>query len=245
MNIKQSTRSYEKWVREHISVVDADLKRKHEGMALDMLFFLRATFYRWAQTFPETCPELISAPSVLSVGDLHFENYGTWRDSEGRLNWGVNDFDECSYLPYTNDIVRLLTSTKVAIRTGRLDMKVKEACRLVLKGYVQGLQEGGHPFVLAEGHDELRRIAVARLKHPGEFWAKLDENKPPRATVPPACIRVLQNALPEPQMDYRLLQRQSGAGSLGRQRIVAIAEWHGGRVAREAKATLPSAWLWA
>jgi len=31
---------------------------------------------------------------VLAVGDLHVENFGTWRDAEGRLIWGVNDFDE-------------------------------------------------------------------------------------------------------------------------------------------------------
>jgi hypothetical protein len=32
---------------------------------------------------------------------------------------------------------------------------------------------------------------------------------------------------------------------LGRQRFVAIADWHGGRIAREAKAMLPSACHWA
>jgi len=36
---------------------------------------------------------------VLAVGDLHVENFGTWRDAEGRLIWGVNDFDEAWRLP--------------------------------------------------------------------------------------------------------------------------------------------------
>ena len=39
--------------------------------------------------------------------------------------------------------------------------------------------------------------------------------------------------------------RRSGLGSLGRPRYVALAEWHGGNIAREAKALLPSACLWA
>ena len=56
--------------------------------------FLRATFYRWAQTWPEVSPETFAAPVALAVGDLHVENFGTWRDVEGRLIWGVNDFDE-------------------------------------------------------------------------------------------------------------------------------------------------------
>ena len=35
---------------------------------------------------------------------------GTWRDTEGRLIWGVNDFDEVARMPYAVDLVRLVTS---------------------------------------------------------------------------------------------------------------------------------------
>jgi hypothetical protein len=45
-------------------------------------------------------------------------------------------------------------------------------------------------------------------------------------------------------MTYRLARRRAGMGSLGRVRLVAIAEWKGGRVAREAKALLGSALHW-
>ncbi len=31
---------------------------------------------------------------VLAVGDLHVNSFGTWRDAEGRLCWGLDDFDE-------------------------------------------------------------------------------------------------------------------------------------------------------
>jgi uncharacterized protein (DUF2252 family) len=51
--------------------------------------FLRATFYRWMQIWPEVCPDLAKAPHVLGIGDLHVENFGTRRDAEGRLVWGV------------------------------------------------------------------------------------------------------------------------------------------------------------
>jgi uncharacterized protein (DUF2252 family) len=56
--------------------------------------FLRATFYRWSQIFPEFCSDLRLAPTVLAVADLHVENFGTWRDGDDRLVWGINDFDE-------------------------------------------------------------------------------------------------------------------------------------------------------
>ena len=47
--------------------------------------FLRATFYRWIQLWPEVCLDLVSAATVLAIGDLHVETFGTWRDVEGRL----------------------------------------------------------------------------------------------------------------------------------------------------------------
>src|SRR5262249_51232955 len=44
---------------------------------------------------------------------------------------------------------------------------------------------------------------------------------------------------------FRVAHRQAGLGSLGRQRFTAIADWCGGKIAREAKALLPSACVWA
>ena len=51
--------------------------------------------------------------------------------------------------------------------------------------------------------------------------------------------------MPEPGLDYRTVRRVAGVGSLGHVRVVAIAECHGGRIAREAKALAPSAIHWA
>jgi len=44
---------------------------------------------------------------------------------------------------------------------------------------------------------------------------------------------------------YRLVHRVAGLGSLGHARFVAIADWHGGKIAREAKALVASASYWA
>jgi transposase len=72
---------------------------KHKQMRKSPFLFFRGTFYRWAQLWPEVCANLRDAPKVLAVGDLHVGSFGTWRDTEGRLSWGVDDFDE-SY-PYS------------------------------------------------------------------------------------------------------------------------------------------------
>src|SRR5467141_2680857 len=120
MNIRKATTSYEAWMSGHIPTVTADLRYKHVQMAESPFAFMRATFYRWAQTWKELCPDASRAPDVLAVGDLHVENFGTWRDAEGRLIWGINDFDEAFELPYTLDLVRLATSAHVAVAAGRL-----------------------------------------------------------------------------------------------------------------------------
>ena len=91
MRFEKSTRAYERWLRRHIELVDEDLELKYARMAEGLFLFFRATFYRWAAIWSEVCPELGVAPAVLAVGDLHVENFGTWRDADGRLVWGVND----------------------------------------------------------------------------------------------------------------------------------------------------------
>ena len=142
-------------------------------MAEDGFSFLCATFYRWAQLFPALCSKLARAPKVLGVGDLHVENYGTWRDAEGRLVWGINDFDEACPLAYTNDLVRLATSAWLAIEADALALGRGTSCRMILEGYVAGLEGGGRPVVLSEHNRWLRDAVTSRLRDPTKFWQKL------------------------------------------------------------------------
>src|SRR5512135_491147 len=139
MDIVEATHSYEKWLGDRIALIGADLAQKHLHMAEGVFPFLRATFYRWMQLWPEQCPSCAAAPRVLAVGDLHVENFGTWRDAEGRLVWGINDFDEAYELPYTLDLVRLATSAHLAIDGAHLKLPHKEACAFILSGYSDAL----------------------------------------------------------------------------------------------------------
>jgi uncharacterized protein (DUF2252 family) len=47
---------------------------------------------------------------VWIQGDLHADNFGTYLDSDGRLIFDVNDFDEAYVGPYTWDVRRLAAS---------------------------------------------------------------------------------------------------------------------------------------
>ncbi len=245
MNINKATRQYEKWLTAYTPLIQADLDTKHTQMKADAFSFLRATFYQWAQTWPAVCPDLSKAPVVLSVGDLHVENFGTWRDTEGRLIWGVNDFDEAAYLPYTNDLVRLATSAHLAIDAAHLKLERVCACDAIISGYVDGLKVSGKPFVLAEEHAWLRDIARSSLSDPITYWQKMDGLRDAKADIPESALVAIEHVLPSATPGYQVKHRVAGLGSLGHPRYVALSHWGGGRIAREAKALVPSGCVWA
>ena len=245
MKFRKATAKYESWLSRHLNLIDADLKAKHDAMREARFPFLRATYYRWAQTFPAICSKLNQAPKVLGVGDLHVENFGTWRDVEGRLVWGINDFDEAYQIPYTHDLVRLAASANMAIDDNHLRLDPRQAAEAILEGYIDSLKAGGREFVLAEGHPSLYHIAVERLREPEAFWRKLDALPPLAKGVPASAVRVMKNMFPAAKIPYQIKHRRAGLGSLGRERYVAVGDYRGGKIAREAKALAPSACVWA
>jgi Uncharacterized protein conserved in bacteria (DUF2252) len=241
MTIERATERYESWLGRRLRLVPADLELKHQQMRAAPFPFFRATFYRWAQTWAKISGPAARAPQVLAVGDLHVENFGTWRDIEGRLIWGINDFDEACRLPYTIDLVRLAASALLA----EMNCEPRGGVDAILKGYADGVAAGGRPFALAEHHPILREMAVHRLHEPEKFWEKLHALADLGEDPPAGAVKAIGRMLPEPKIQYRLVHRVAGLGSLGRERYVALAEWRGGSIAREAKALAPSAQVWA
>jgi hypothetical protein len=239
MSFRKDNAAYEAWLRTQCEVVKKDVAHKHKRMRKNAFIFLRATYFRWAKTVPALCPELMDAPQVLSVGDLHLENFGTWRDAEGRLVWGVNDFDEAAVMPWPLDLVRLATSIRLAPR-GALGKQAAAAA--LLGGYRAGLAEPA-PALLDESDIWMLPYAIGGEKKSKKFWKDVD--KLAKAAPPHKIERDLIASLPKDAKHVRFRNRVAGGGSLGRPRYVAIADWRGGRLLREAKALVPSAWTWA
>ena len=246
MTIQSATASYEKWMASGgARLVAADLRHKHKLMRHSPFELFRGTFYRWMQLWSEVCSDLNGAPRLLAVGDLHIENFGTWRDAEGRLIWGCNDFDEAHTFPYTLDLVRLATSAHLASAANHLAIRRRDASDVILDGYRDALDAGGRPYVLGEHHVWLRQIAHARLRDPVLFWERMEQQPRWRGPVPVEARRGLESMLPDRGLPCEIKRRVAGIGSLGHQRVVFIADHLGGRIAREAKALVPSACVWA
>jgi hypothetical protein len=244
LDVQGATASYEAWMRSCTTVLQSDLRSKHEQMKETPFGFLRGTFYRWAQLWPSECADLCGAPKVLAVGDLHVNSFGTWRDGEGRLCWGVDDFDEAYPLAYTNDLVRLAASLKIVIDAEGLSIKLKDGCNAILDGYSESFRAGGRPIVLAEREQKLGKLGVDSFKPPSNFWEKLNRLPAVRQPLAKDLKRALEKTLPAAVIEYKVVRRQAGLGSLGQERFVAIARWQGGCIAREAKLMVPSACSW-
>jgi hypothetical protein len=245
MNFRKSTAAYEKWLASELTIVPADLAHKHQVMGTAIFPFFRGTFYRWSQLFPQACPECATAPELLAVGDLHVENFGTWRDVEGRLVWGINDFDEASMMPYTIDLVRLAASAHLAIDSEQLRIPHRDACAAILSGYKESIAAGGSAWVLGAKHEWLFEMVKPSLRDPLGFWQKLESQPSISGKLPGNARKGIEKMMPGKVSKYRVVHRVAGMGSLGRQRFVALADYQGGPVCREAKALAPSAWDWA
>ena len=139
------------------------------------------------------------------MADLHVNSFGTWRDVEGRLCWGVDDFDESYRMAYTNDLVRLAASMKIVIDAEGLSIKMKEGCDAILEGYSESLREGGRPIVLEEHEQKLGKLGVESFKPPTDFWGKLNRLPSIRQPLAAEVKRTLEKSLPDPRMQYKVV----------------------------------------
>ena len=238
-SVARDVAKYERWLRTQCEVVEADLEAKHARMRRSPFDFMRTTYFRWARTIESFCPEFAEAPRVLCVGDIHVESFGTWRDGDSRQVWGVNDFDEAAVMPYAYDLIRLVASAHL---TSELAVGPEAAAAAVLNGYTNALR---HPRPVLLDHDRpwFRKLVRRLNDDAAAFWKEVDEY--PDATPSRELKRALRDSLPSGAKVRRFATRRKGGGSLGRPRFIAIADWNGGRLVREAKALVPSAWDWA
>src|ERR1043166_5708634 len=197
LDIRASTDSFEQQLIAQTDTVRMDLVRKHELMRTSAFVFLRATFYRWIETFAEACGAAVAdAPRVLAGGDVHVENFGTWRDAEGRLVWGINDVDEAAELPYVNDLVRLATSAALAADEDHLSMTMREICASILDGYLTSLRARGRPSAPPPRRGGRPAAAGGPFGDP-VLCCPTIRNRPPRAAPrrpPPDAVAAIDAA---------------------------------------------------
>ncbi|MDB5273656.1 MAG: hypothetical protein JWO58_2023 [Chitinophagaceae bacterium] len=126
------------------------LQLKYKNMREDVFKFYRGTAHLFYQHLSPK-DMLYQSPSVWICGDLHFENFGSFKGDNGLVYFDINDFDQAMLAPCFFDVARFLVSLKLV--TGLSDITKKDSdalCRLFLQVYCDTLLTGNSRWVEKE-----------------------------------------------------------------------------------------------
>ena len=243
------------------------LAMKYRKMAQSAFIFLRGACHLYYAALPDSNLTR-NAPLVWCCGDLHFENFGSYKGDNRLVYFDINDFDEAALAPATWDMLRLLSSLQCGATELHATQKeiaaVSESC---VTAYQQALLKGKPLWVEAETSSGLINDLLSSLqKRPrAAFLDKrttcqgkqrqlnIDGEKalPASAEERHSVIEFMAQfaaTQPDPAF-YKVLdvaQRIAGTGSLGVPRFVVLVEGKGspdGNYLLDLKAARPSALL--
>ncbi len=124
--------------------------RKYASLRKDSFAFFRGTCHLFYQDLPANLTSQ-PAPHVWICGDLHLENFGSYKGDDRQIYFGINDFDEGSLAPCTWDLARLVTSIFVAAQSWEIDRAVtKELAQSYLTKYANALTTGKIKAIVAD-----------------------------------------------------------------------------------------------
>lgn len=125
---------------------DGDLlPRKYAAMAGDPFAFFRGAgslfFEDWAAGAERSLRD--DAPPVWLCGDLHLENFGTFKGANRLTYFDMNDFDQAALAPATWHLARFLTSVFVGMKGFGVEGDDATAlCDAFLDAYTAALIDG-------------------------------------------------------------------------------------------------------
>ncbi|GHN01535.1 hypothetical protein WSM22_30240 [Cytophagales bacterium WSM2-2] len=214
---------------------------KYKLMAHDNFTFYRATCHLFYEDL-HLNSALARGPLVWSCGDLHLENFGSYRAYNGLVYFDINDFDEAMLAPASWDLCRFLCSISLAADTWKYSTKEAEGLMLlVLKVYTRQLAEGkayaieketSPPlirdfFEMAEGKKEKEMVKTRMERKKG----KLKIIKGKTFSIEKEVYKEVKNSVNDfLKTNYEYLKvrdvafRIAGIGSLGIKRYVILAE---------------------
>jgi uncharacterized protein (DUF2252 family) len=155
------------------------VQKKYQAMSANVFSFFRGTCHLFYQDLSSAAP-LPASPNVWLCGDLHLENFGSFKGDDQQEYFDLNDFDEAILGPALWEVVRMVTSIFVAFSS--LGLKKSEAvttAQRFLNTYSAVLSKGKALIIdprTADGVVEEFLDAVKRRKQK-ELLKRLAEEK--------------------------------------------------------------------
>lgn len=240
------------------------LALKYTRMRTDPFVFLRGTCHLFYARLP-TRGIFKSAPPVWCCGDLHLENFGSYKGDNRIAYFDLNDFDEAALAPATWDLVRLLASLRVGAGSlGLRPLAAEALCTAFLSAYAGALAGGKAYWVepqtaqglvrtLLDGLRDRKRAAFldSRTQRRGpQRRLRVDGRKAlPASEAQRAMVTAFMEAFAQTQHNpgfyavRDVARRIAGTGSLGVERYVVLVEGKGspdGNYLLDLKQALPS-----
>ncbi|HXJ39935.1 MAG TPA: DUF2252 family protein [Bryobacteraceae bacterium] len=139
------------------------LALKYAAMRADAFGFLRGTCSLYYKDLDYSA--LPAAPVVWCCGDLHLQNFGTYKGQNRLTYFDLNDFDEACLAPASWDLVRLLSSVIVAGSVFGMDERTVDSLNgAFLTGYRTALSQGKAGWVERATSNGWIRALLLRLK---------------------------------------------------------------------------------
>ncbi|MGY1827945.1 DUF2252 family protein [Blastococcus sp. SYSU DS0541] len=137
-----------------IATGDLEARAKFDKLAGSVFHFFRGTnllFYR------DLVGEDARLPTVLALGDVHPGNFGVMPSSDNVPIFGVNDFDDAYYAPFTWDLKRGAVGFLLgaAEKSGYGGKKQRAIAERFLRGYAAGIAS-----YAADGREETEQLRM-------------------------------------------------------------------------------------
>ena len=224
------------------------LQIKYRTMRGSPFAFLRGTCALFYARLPRG-GVFKAAPAVWACGDLHLENFGSYKADNRLTYFDISDFDESALAPATWDLVRLLASLLIAAdELGVNKTRARRLCQVLLDAYSASLASGKAYWLerdtatglvrhLLDDLRERKRPAfldsrtvlrgskrVLRADGKKAFAAPDNER-----TLIADFMRTFAKAQPDPRFyDFiDVARRIAGTGSLGVERYVVLVRGNG------------------
>jgi len=118
------------------------VKLKYKAMSENVFSFFRGTCHLFYEDLSHK-NNLPPSPLAWLCGDLHLENFGSYKGDNKLVYFDLNDFDEGILAPANWELARILTSIFIAFDNLEIEeVKALNMAQMFLKSYSQMLVKG-------------------------------------------------------------------------------------------------------
>ena len=187
------------------------------------------------------------SPLCWTCGDLHIENFGSYKGDNRLVYFDINDFDESILAPVAFDLTRVITSILVAFNALKItDKEAIRSCEIFLRKYSKILVNGSPRYIetrtatgivkeflrSVEGRSEKKLLTERTEKKKGVLLLRSIKNRQltPDIELKKNLIKAFKKWLQSQNQrfnDYKVLDvkfRVAGTGSVGMYRYVFLIE---------------------